>query len=107
MDPEFTIHALEMVVTIACSVLASSGFWLIVQKKLEKNDAKIKLMLGLAHDRIIQLGLIYINRGYITSDEYENLIDYLYEPYVEMGGNGTAKRIVDEVKQLEIRHSDI
>ena len=107
MDPEFTIHALEMIVTIVCSVLASSGFWLIVQKKLEKNDAKIKLMLGLAHDRIIQLGLIYINRGYITSDEYENLIDYLYDPYVEMGGNGTAKRIVDEVKKLEIRHSDI
>ena len=36
-------------------------------------------------------------------DEYENLVDYLYKPYEEMGGNGSAKRIVDEIKKLPIR----
>lgn len=95
---------LDTTITIICAVIASSGFWLWIQKKMEGKDAKTRMLIGLAHDRIIQLGMEYINRGYITNDEYENLIDYLYKPYEEMGGNGTAKRIVDEVKKLEIRH---
>ena len=98
---------LDTTITIICSVIASSGFWLWIQKKMEGKDAKTRMLIGLAHDRIIQLGMEYINRGYITNDEYENLIDYLYKPYEEMGGNGTAKRIVDEVKKLEIRHVTI
>ena len=74
---------------------------------MEKKDVKTQMLIGLAHDRIISLGLSYIERGYITSDEYENLVDYLYKPYEAMGGNGTAKKIVDEVKKLEIRHNNV
>ena len=98
---------LEMFITILCAVLASSGFWAIIQKRMEKKDVKTQMLIGLAHDRIISLGLSYIERGYITSDEYENLVDYLYKPYEAMGGNGTAKKIVDEVKKLEIRHNNV
>lgn len=98
---------LDTTITIICAVIASSGFWLWIQKKMESKDAKTRMLIGLAHDRIIQLGMEYINRGYITNDEYENLIDYLYKPYEEMGGNGTAKRIIEEVKKLEIRHVTI
>jgi hypothetical protein len=98
---------LEMFITILCAVLASSGFWAVIQKRMEKKDVKIQMLIGLAHDRIISLGLSYIERGYITSDEYENLVDYLYKPYEAMGGNGTAKKIVDEVKKLEIRHTNV
>ena len=98
---------LEMFITILCAVLASSGFWAVIQKRMEKKDVKTQMLIGLAHDRIISLGLSYIDRGYITSDEYENLVDYLYKPYEAMGGNGTAKKIVDEVKKLEIRHNNV
>ena len=98
---------LEMFITILCAVLASSGFWAVIQKRMEKKDVKTQMLIGLAHDRIISLGLSYIERGYITSDEYENLVDYLYKPYEAMGGNGTAKKIVDEVKKLEIRHNNV
>lgn len=98
---------LEMFITILCAVLASSGFWAVIQKRMEKKDVKIQMLIGLAHDRIISLGLSYIERGYITSDEYENLVDYLYKPYEAMGGNGTAKKIVDEVKKLEIKHTNV
>ena len=45
------------------------------------------MLVGLAHDRIIHLGMVYVTRGYITQDEYENLNDYLYQPYEKMGGN--------------------
>ena len=43
------------------------------------------------------LGMSYIDQGYVTQDEYENLRVYLYEPYERMGGNGSANRIMQEV----------
>ena len=80
---------LQMVVTIVCAVIASSGFWAFIQKK---NDNKF-------------LGMHYIERGWITQDEYENLYEYLYKPYEKLGGNGSAKRIMTEVNKLPIRKS--
>ena len=84
-------------VTILCAVLASSGFWAFLQKHHDKHDMKTKMLIGLAHDRIVDLGMKYITRGNITQDEYENLHDYLYIPYEGLGGNGTAKKIMDVV----------
>lgn len=92
-----------MIVTVICAVLASSGFWAFIQKVGSKNDAKTKLLRGIAHDRIVFLGQKYIEKGFVTADEYENLIDYLYDPYAESGGNGTAEKIVNEVKKLPMR----
>ena len=97
-------EVIQVVITVVCSVLASSGLWTFIQKKTEKKDAKSKLLLGLAHDRIMYLGTSYIERGYITKDEYENLHDYLYLPYEEMGGNGTAKRVMQAVDRLEFKN---
>lgn len=97
-----SIQFLQMVVTIVCSVLASSGFWAYLQKRNDKNDNKTKLLIGLAHDRIMYLGSQYIKRGSITRDEYENLHDYLYVPYEAEGGNGSAKRVMAEVDKLPI-----
>ena len=94
---------IQMVITIFCSVLASSGFWAYLMKRSEKKDVKARMLIGLAHDRILFLGGEYIKRGYITVDEYENLHTYLYSPYEEMGGNGSAKRIMDEVRKLPIK----
>lgn len=88
--------------TIFCSVLASSGFWAWLSKKNESKDAKTRLLIGLAHDRICYLGAQYIGKKQITKDEYENLHDYLYVPYLEIGGNGTATRVMKEVDKLEI-----
>lgn len=97
-------EVIQVVVAVVCSVLASSGLWTYIQKKAEKKDAKSKLLRGLAHDRIMYLGTHYIERGYITKDEYENLHDYLYVPYSEMGGNGTAKRVMQAVDRLEFKN---
>ena len=44
----------------------------------------------------------YVERGYITQDEYENLRVYLYEPYEKMGGNGSARRVMLEVDKLPV-----
>ena len=91
---------IQIAVTIVASVLASSGLWAFVLKKSEQNDTKNDLLVGIAHDRIRWLGLQYMERGYITPDEYENLHDYLYVPYAKRGGNGSAKKIMEEVNKL-------
>lgn len=96
----------QIIITIVSSVLASSAFWAFVTKRLDKKDVRNKMLVGLAHDRIMYLGMIYIERGYITQDEYENLHDYLYVPYEKMGGNGSAKRVMEEVDKLPIHKSN-
>lgn len=95
---------LQMAVTVVCAVLASSGFWAWMTARREKKDAKTKMLLGLGHDRIISLSMKYIERGWITQDEYEDLNKYLYSPYREMGGNGTAERLMTEIRKLPIHH---
>lgn len=92
----------ETLITVLCAVLASSGFWALIQKLTDKKDAKAQMLVGLAHDRILYLGMSYVQRGYITKDEYENLYDYLYKPYLKMGGNGSAKRVMGEVDKLPL-----
>lgn len=57
---------------------------------------------GQGHDRIIYLGGKYLERGGLTQEEYENLNDYIYQPYVNLGGNGTARRVMNEVNNLPI-----
>lgn len=96
---------IELLATVVVSILGSSGLWTLVSKRLDRKDVKTKLLLGLAHDRIMQSGTYYLERGYITNDEYENLYNYLYEPYLEMGGNGSAKRLMEQVEKLPVRGS--
>ena len=96
---------LQVTLTVFSAVLASSGLWAFLSKKSERKDVRTKMLVGLAYDRIIYLGMQYIARGYITKDEYENLYKYLYKPYAEMGGDGAAKRVMKEVEKLPIRES--
>lgn len=96
----------EVILLIVSSILASSGMWAFLSKKLDKKDIKVEMLIGLAHDRIMFLGMSYIERGYITQDEYENLYDYLYKPYDKLGGNGSAKRVMAEVEKLPIRKNN-
>jgi hypothetical protein len=83
--------------------MASSGFWLYIAKKKESRSLQTELLVGLAHDRITYLGMAYVSRGWISQDEYENLNVYLYKPYEQLGGNGSAKRIMAEVDKLPIK----
>ena len=95
---------LQIMLTVFSSVLASSGLWACIQKRGESKDVKTEMLIGLGHDRIVYLGMTYIEKGYITKDEYENLNDYLYMPYAKIGGNGSAKRIMNEIDKLPIHN---
>lgn len=91
-----------IIITAIISVFASSGFWAFVLHKTSKTTAEQKMLIGLGHDRIVFLGMSYIDRGWITQDEYENLYDYLYLPYKELGGNGSADRVIKDVSKLKM-----
>ena len=93
---------LEVLGAVVAALLASGGYWSYKMSKNNHKTAESKMLMGLAHDRIGELGMKYIERGAITRDEYENLYDYLYLPYKELGGNGSAERVMDVVKQLRI-----
>lgn len=100
-------RTVEIIITVIISVIASSGFWAFIQYMINRNDTSSKLLLGISHDRIMFLSRQYIERGYITPEEYENLIVYMYDPYIQRGGNGSVKHMIeDKVKQLPMqKHS--
>lgn len=77
----------------------------LIQRHDQKSKSRpeYKMILGLGHDVIVTKGEAYLKRGWLTRDEYENLNDYLYKPYLEMGGNGTAQKIMKEIDKLPFR----
>ena len=53
----------QIAVPLAVAMLTSSGLWALVSKRADKNDAERKMLVGLAHDRIIHLGMAYVREG--------------------------------------------
>lgn len=95
----------DILVPLISAALASTGLWGILKKHSQERSATTRLLLGLAYDKITGLGLSYIERGWISKDEYEDYRKYLYEPYMAFGGNGVVERIMEEVSKLPIRAS--
>ena len=93
---------IELAITIIVAVFASGGFWAYISSRQNTKNSSVALLTGLAHDNIVRVGKMYIARGWITYDEYEDFLNYLYEPYEKLGGNGLARRVADEVKTLRI-----
>lgn len=107
------MDAWTIILSIFGAVLGSNGLWAYLQYRRDKKDeerkkreaeesAETKMLLGLGHDRIVYLCMKYIERGWISSDEHEDLMKYLYEPYLKLKGNGTAARLMKEVNKLPI-----
>ena len=99
------LPVLSLVAGVITSLITSQGFWAHQTAKSQKNDAEAHLLRGLAHTRIMTLCTKYIERGWITPEEYEDHATFLYQPYIELGGNGTVKKMMEtEINKLPIRH---
>ena len=94
---------IEVIITVIGTMAASSGFWLWVQKRMDKKSLSSKLLMGLAGYRIVALGLEYIQRGWVTKDEFELVHDLLYQPYKELGGNGMAAKVICKLENLPLK----
>lgn len=59
-----------------------------------------KALMGLEYLGIKMSTKSILDRGYVDIEELEDLDKLMYKPYTAMGGNGVAKELFDEVKQL-------
>lgn len=92
----------EQVTGIIIATMASTGFWTYIQNRSKKAKLNESLMMGLAYYRIVQTGFTYIERGWITKDEYDDFYNHLYIPYKAFGGVGLSDRIFKDVDSLPI-----
>lgn len=97
------MHWIEMLITIIGSVFASSGLWTLILYKVKQKDTGVQITRGLAHYQIIAEGQKYIERGWITHEEYNDFMKYLGNPYLESGSNGLAKKMIDDVSDLPFK----
>lgn len=72
-----------------------------IQKDTQE-EVKIhgEAIAGLEHDRIIHIGEGFIQRGTISLGEYDDIDKYLYQPYKKLGGNGTAEKVMERLKEM-------
>ena len=85
---------------------AMAFMWKKIKKKFEQqkteNDSIKSGVKALLHDRLWQAHNYYTNKGYCSLEDKKN-IEYLYEPYAALGGNGTGKEAYDDIFGLPPR----
>lgn len=121
----------EVIVAIIVAFLASQGLWSLILYKVKRNDnqkdiceeahnslKKIlkdfndleqnqivlvnKSIKAVLHNTIYKECEKLIQQGWVHSDDLKNL-EYMYKPYKELGGNGTAETLYETVNELEIK----
>ena len=95
-------NAAQLIITVVVAVLGSNGIWAWIQSRSTAKSARDRMILGLGHAEIFRVAEKYIHRNGITLSELDDLEKYLYKPYADMGGNGTAAAIVQKCKELPI-----
>ena len=95
-------HTIELIITVVISVLGSSGLWAFLLNRSTAKSASERMILGLAHAEIFRQCEAFLRRGGITKEELEDLDKYLFKPYKELGGNGTAESMVEQCHKLRI-----
>ena len=67
----------DIIVTLAVAVFGSTGFWSWMQNRSKKKSAESRLLMGIAYSEIIRRCEHYIHRGYIETEEFKELNQYL------------------------------
>lgn len=88
------------------ALLGGSGIWAFAKTKADRNNNSAKLLLSVTRNQLITLGRAYIERGYITMDEYEEY-ESEYQIYSVLGGNGLARRVFEQVDDLPMMPNGI
>ena len=87
------------------TIVGSGGLWTLIQTlvtyKLNKDSNEKQALKSLLRDAIYKRCEKILREGTVTKEDLEN-IEGLYNPYIALGGNGTAKKMVDEVKSLHL-----
>lgn len=76
-----------------------------IRKQQDLEKSHLTLILASYRFRLIQLCRTYLKRGYVTSDEYEQLLEF-YKVYEGLGGNGQAKEFYEKATHLPIQDEE-
>ena len=96
----------EMANPVVTTLLGSSGIWMWIKTRSDRNQSEDQLLLEVAKNQLTVLGRTYLERGYITMDEYEEY-EAEYKLYSALGGNGLAKRVFKQVDELPMMPNGI
>lgn len=73
------------------------------QKDADKRQKAVENGIqALLRDRIVQTYYHYADRQSITLHGLQN-VEALYREYHTLGGNGTVTKLVDDLRQMEVR----
>lgn len=100
------IKIAEMANPAITTLLGGSGIWAWAKTRADHNNNAAKLLLSVSRNQLIALGRGYIERGYITMDEYEEY-EAEYQMYSSLGGNGLARRVFEQVDELPMMPNSI
>lgn len=73
-----------------------------IKKKLLEQDAVKEGVLAILHDRLYSECEALIHRGECDVESMKN-VEYLYNSYHALGGNGTGTQLFERVKNLRIQ----
>lgn len=73
-----------------------------IRKAENKENRDLELIIASYRFRLVQLCKLYIKKGYMTQDEYDQLTEF-FKLYSSLGGNGQAKEYYEKTVKLEIR----
>lgn len=88
------------------ALLGAPGLWAFVKTKADHNNNAENLLLSVSRNQLVTLGRTFIERGYVTMDEYEEY-EAEYKIYSSLGGNGLARRIFKQVDELPMLPNNI
>ena len=72
----------------------------------DEDSRKFDIIISSYRFRLCQLCKIYLDRGYMTPSDYEQLNEF-YKTYTGLGGNGAAKEWYEKVKVLPVHEHPI
>ena len=90
----------ENIIGIMCTLVMTSAVGVITHL-FKQFRGLSQAVMAINHDRLYQACTFFILTGEITIDELKNL-EYLYEGYHALGGNGTGTELYEMCKVLPI-----
>lgn len=96
----------ELTNPLVTTVLSGPGIWAWAKTRTARNKSEDRLLLQVAKNQLVTQGREYLKRGYVTMDEYEEY-EAEYQVYSDLGGNGLARRIFEQVDELPMMPNNI
>lgn len=90
---------LEIVFGVAVSAL-SAGF-IRLKTKFKRQKVIESALIALLHDRLYQSCKTNLERGWCSIEDKKNM-EYMFRPYKELGGNGTAESMYCQCQTLPV-----